>query len=65
MKSYKQNHLEALLMILIAANMFDYECEYSIEGNKVILNLRWYSSTDKLNIQNDDCWKVIPERYLK
>ena len=65
LKTDSQNHVEVLLLILIAADMFVYECKYSIEKNEVILNLKWDSSFNKFNILNDNCWKVIPEQYLK
>ena len=65
MKWYQRSHLESLLLILIMVDMFDYECEFSTEGNEVIVNLKWDDCREKLNIQNDDCWKVIPEWYLK
>jgi len=62
---HRRNRLEALLLILIAADTFVYECKYSIEENEVILNLKWDSSLDQFNILNDNCWKVIPEQYFK
>ena len=61
MKWYQQSHLESLLLILIAANMFDYECEISTEGKEVIVNLKWDDCKEKLNIQSNNCWKLIPE----
>lgn len=64
-KRYQRSQLESLLLILIAADMFDYVCEFSSEGNEVIINLKWDDCREIFNIQNDDCWKIIPERYLK
>ena len=59
------NLVEALLLILIAADMFVYEFNLSTGGNEVILNFKWNYSKKLCNIHDDNSWKVITEQYFR
>ena len=65
LKNQQQNLVQALLLILIVANMFVHELNFSTRGNEMILNLKCNLSKKRFNINDNNSWKVIPEQYFK